>query len=92
LIAVVNKRSVGLLRSLSNLNEMGGGIPFAQRGGILQDGGFAQRFINEPVQNSLELGQQFFDAISELPPGIVLVDDINTGQARRIKVKSRAEI
>lgn len=80
LLAVVNKRSTGMLKQLSYLNQMGGGVPFGglntkfARGGIAFDGGASAREVTSQV------------APTEVNEVYVSVQDINRVNAEVARV------
>ena len=91
LFTVVNKKSTALLGKLSWLNELGGGISFMKRGGVIkmQDGGFASRTATAPaIGQSLE---SITDAIANMNI-FVRVTDINSVQGKVAKIEGRANI
>lgn len=94
LLAVVNKRSTGMLRGLSNLNVKGGGIDFFQKGGVkhLADGGFADRSISQSVFNDVMNQNRMKDIIVSMPSPVVIVQDINESQDNLAKVIDGATI
>jgi hypothetical protein len=85
LITVINKRSTDMLRYWSNINQIGGGVDFfkTSASNYMADGGFAARSISSPIQNQFSQSQ-------DLPPIIVLVEDINSAQGIKARVESRA--
>lgn len=92
LLAVVNKRSTGMLGSLSWLNQLGGGVDFFKNGGLhhLADGGFAARAISDPVINSFNT-DQLVTAIQNLDI-VVRVSDINSVNSKLLRVSERGTI
>ena len=93
LLAVVNKRSTGMLSGLSNWNEMGGGVPFFKKGGVyLQDGGFALRRSTDGTVESLNASRVLQAVLENLPQPVVSVEQIIDRADNLVKVKSRAEI
>ena len=94
--AIINKRSMRnpYLRSLASaINVMGGGRKF-------EDGGITGRSIGESPSASAMMNLIDYDVLAakmaaanaSLPRPIVLVEDINTGQARVAEVESGANI
>jgi len=84
-IAVVNRKSGSILKSLSNLNSSNGGVPF------FQDGGIASRLATNPVDIQIQSEQQISNMLSSLPRPIVLVEDIRSGVSSQVTVESLAQ-
>ncbi len=93
---VLNRNSSDMLRSLSDINQAGGGIRLAKHGATisshLQDGGFAARAVSSVVDDAFDTGNQLAAAIEFLEPPIVTVEDINAGVSRTARVRQRANI
>lgn len=92
-LAIVNKRSTGMLRNLSAWNMAGGGHDFF--GGArsyLADGGLAARTLSQPVLNAIEGQQKLETVMMNLPPQVVFVEHIASALGNAAKVKSRAEL
>lgn len=83
LLAIVNKRSTGMLNYLSSINKAGGGVDFfkSSPSSYMQDGGFAARAVSTSTEQQNQ---------NSLPPIFVLVEDINSAQGTKAKVESRA--
>ena len=64
----------------------------AKGGAFMQDGGVVQRFVSQPVISQANQSEDILNAVRNLPPQIVIVDDINTGQANVAQVIERAQI
>lgn len=96
LLAVVNKRSTRMLRSLSDINVAGGGRKFFDRGGIasgyLADGGFAARAATVPIINNINNQIAIQDFIDGMPRPVVIVQDINDAQGKLTDVENGAVI
>lgn len=54
------------------------------------DGGFANRYVSSPVQDSANTANALQSAIDNMKTPVVLVDDINSKQAEKIQVERRA--
>jgi hypothetical protein len=92
LLAIVNKRDTPLISQLSAINSIHG-KPFYKDGGTyLADGGFAARSNSQVVVDQAMTRSQINDIMSNQPPVIVTVEDINAGVSNRSKVISRANI
>lgn len=98
LMVVINKRSTRMLQNLSEVNVMGGGVPFFRDGGIatpktfLLDGGFAARAAGQPVTDAGATLDGLLSIIKKLPPPVVAVQDINQVTADVNRVEARAQI
>jgi hypothetical protein len=92
MFAVVNKRSTGLLGSLSMINQMGGGIDFFKHApaNYLADGGFAARSVSDPVISSFN-SDQLVNAIREMQI-FVNVTDINSLNNKKATVIERSTV
>lgn len=87
---VINKRSMSnpFLRSLaSQINEAGGGIKFAE-GGVLATG--SQSSVAGGSLDADSFAELLAEAVGNLPAPVVIVDEINEGQANKVEVESRA--
>lgn len=92
LLAIVNKRSTNMLRGLSNLNQMGGGIPLVKNGGLvkMENGGIQS--ISRNIESSFNIDSAIRSALSNMPPIITVVQDINEMQGKVNRTKIRANI
>ena len=93
--AVMNKKSTAMIQAFSGWNALGGGVDFAHAakgGAFMQDGGVVQRFVSQPVISQANQSEDILNAVRNLPPSIVIVEDINTGQANVAQVIERAQI
>jgi len=88
LLTIVNKRSTGMLKGLSNLNQLGGGIPFMKGGGIpeFQSGGVALANDSFSQNNSLS------NMLKNMPRPVVIVQDIVEATERLSSVEDRANV
>ncbi|MEY4571065.1 MAG: hypothetical protein RLZ10_258 [Bacteroidota bacterium] len=86
---ILNKRATPLISQLSNLNIATGGVPLMASGGVVTVGAndSVSRVNSEVSQRNILL-----DVLNNLPPNIVLVEDINTGQGNLVKVQSSGDI
>lgn len=95
LLTVVNKKSTGMLKALSDINEAGGGVSFFKNGGVVNnefaDGGLVSRNVSTSVIERQILNNTLRETVSEVRP-IVLVQDINDAQGTLVDVESRAVI
>ena len=89
---VVNKNSSRMISALSNLNVRGGGVPFMERGGVLKfaSGGSFASAVSQPTQDRIDFQIQMVQALKSLPPGRILVEDINSAQGNLASVIDRA--
>jgi hypothetical protein len=89
---VINKNSSRMISALSNLNVRGGGIPFMQNGGVLKfaSGGSFASAVSQPTQDRIDFQIQMIQALKSLPPGRILVEDINSAQGNLASVVDRA--
>jgi hypothetical protein len=87
---ILNRRATDRLRYYSSINAKNGGVDFYKgnhTSTYLQDGGFAARAVSASVDQSMSQQQ----LMSNLPPLIVLVEDINSAQGNLARVKSKAQ-
>lgn len=85
--AIINKRSTKMFRKeLSAINEAGGGVAFAARGGII--GASQTRQASVQAQNQTSVRDAVITAYQNLPPIIATIQDIN---ARAEEVSSNAQ-
>ncbi len=93
---VLNRNSSDMLRSLSDINQAGGGISLARHGATIgthmQDGGFAARAVSSVVDDAFDTGEQLASALEFVEPPIVTVEDIRAGLTRTGRVSERANI
>lgn len=93
---VVNKRNSGLINNLDALNQYGGnGDSFFARGGtktFLQDGGIGLGSISSTVQEEETAVSSVVNAVSALPPPVVVVQDINQAQGTVAQVEDVANL
>lgn len=89
---VINKNSSRMISALSNLNVRGGGVPFMQNGGVLKfaSGGSFASAVSQPTQDRIDFQIQMVQALKSLPPGRILVEDINSAQGNLASVVDRA--
>ena len=95
LLAVVNKRSVGMIGKLNALNMVNGnGNNFFGNGGLkyLSDGGFASRSVSSPVIRDAANNSQLRNLLLSLPHPIVTVEDINSAQTKKAIVQSKSTL
>jgi len=94
LLTVVNKRSTAMLQSLSNLNQLGGGIDFFKHGGLkhLADGGIASRSMTVPINEQISSNDAIREFVLNMPRPVVVVQDINEAQGSVVEVETRAVI
>lgn len=94
LLAVVNKRSVGMIGRLNAVNMMGGGNNFFEQGGLsyLADGGIASRSLTSPVIKQVNSSNDIKNLLLNLPAPIVRVGDINTAQNKQVRVKLKSTL
>jgi len=93
LITIVNKKSTGTIRGLSNLNQMNGnGVAFG-RGGIgnlkFQDGGFANREAASPNNETDRLAKILGEEISKITI-VADIEDITDANDRKIRIEDRS--
>ena len=88
LLTIVNKRSTGMLQGLSNLNQLGGGIPFMERGGVpeFQSGGIA--ITNDRFSQRNNIANLF----KNMPRPVVVVQDIIEATGKLTDVEHRASV
>lgn len=79
--AIINKRSTKMFRPLlSQINQAGGGVAFGRGGIPFQTGGISgsqTRIASSQAENSLSVSRAIENAMNNLPPIIVTVEDIN---------------
>jgi hypothetical protein len=94
LLAVVNKRSTGLLNNLNMLNMAGGGNNFFAKGGLkhLADGGFALRGMSLPVEANVSNFNYILKAIQAMPTPIVPVESIVNATGNLMRIERKATI
>lgn len=90
--AVVNKQDSKTLRGLSDINSRHGKSFFREGGMKFQDGGFAARYISNPVINRFEARNNARLMARSVPPQVVTVEDINAKTAERTRVVERANL
>ena len=88
LLTIVNKRSTGMLKGLSNLNQLGGGIPFMANGGIpkFQSGGVA--ISNDKFSQQNDIVNMF----RNMPRPVVAVQHIIEAIGTLTDVESKANV
>lgn len=88
LLTIVNKRSTGMLKNLSNLNQLGGGIPFMKNGGIpeFQSGGVA--LDNDRFSQSNNL----VNVLRNMPRPVVAVQHILEAIGKLTSVENEASV
>lgn len=89
---IINKRSTGMLSRLSDINQMGGGVPLMEKGGLMKfaGGGALASQISQPIDDKFNLQNQLIQAFSLIPSPVVLVEDINSAQGNLSRVSNRA--
>lgn len=89
---IINKRSTGMLSRLSDINQMGGGVPLMEHGGIMKfaGGGAIASGLSQPIDDKFNLQNQLIQAFSSIPSPVVLVQDINSAQGNLSRVIDRA--
>lgn len=94
LLTIVNKRSTGMLKQLSNINMLGGGNNFFEKGGIhfLQDGGFAARSAGSQVQEQNNALRMMTSFINSMPAPIVHVETIANKMNEVNEIEARSTI
>lgn len=96
-IYVLNKRASGLINSLSYMNEATGGIPLSKSTTFAAAGGMIQRSPTVGSNQSMNFDYDLFaertaQAVRQMPPPIVAVEDINSGQSNYAQVVNGANI
>ena len=89
---ILNKKSSEMISRLSSINQIGGGVPLMEKGGVLNfsTGGVLASSVAGSIDNAFSLRNEMIEAFKFLPSPVVLVDDINTGQANKVFVSDRA--
>lgn len=77
---ILNKRSSAMINQLSNLNQLGGGVPFYQA-----------TQISTSVEQKYDMQNQMMRAFQMMPNPIVAVQDINDGVRNYVNLVNRAE-
>jgi hypothetical protein len=90
---ILNKRSSAMINQLSNLNQLGGGVPFYQNGGAVKfaNGGAVATQISTSVEQKYDMQNQMMRAFQMMPNPIVAVQDINDGVRNYVNLVNRAE-
>lgn len=89
---ILNKRSSAMINRLSALNQMGGGVPLAQKGAVMKfatGGAFASQ-ASTSADNRFNQENAMIEYINNMPRPVVLVEDINGAQGTLSDVESRA--
>lgn len=90
---VVNKRSTGMLQNLSNINQAGGGVSFAQRGGIINkmaEGGFANGNLSG-LFDDLSSPGRMADKLNAMQPVLVL-EELQSVEGRQVRTEQRLSL
>jgi hypothetical protein len=89
---IINKRSTGMLSRLSDINQMGGGVPLMEKGGLMKfaGGGAIASGLSQPIDDKFNTQNQLIQAFSLIPSPVVLVQDINSAQGNLSRVTDRA--
>ena len=91
LFAVVNKTNTAMLNQLSALNSFGGnGVSFGGSKSYLADGGIGFTSSSTKVENQNNSVEQLVNSLREMPPQVVVVQDINEIQAQTNRTEVRA--
>lgn len=95
LLAVINKRSAGLLRTLSSLNQLGGGLNFfGKKVNFAADGGIIARNASRQVETTLT-NEALARAIGESLGRVQIVtkvSDINRTQEKTAQIKQASRL
>ena len=78
-----------MLRGLSNLNQMGGGIPLVKNGGLVKMENGGVQSISRNIESSFNIDSAIRSALSNMPPIITIVQDINEMQGKVNRTKIR---
>lgn len=86
---VLNKKSSAMISKLSQLNQLGGGVPLMERGGSLkfETGGAFSASVGKDIANQQSLRNLIVDTVSSMPNPVVFVESINSGQNRVASVE-----
>ena len=88
---VINRNSTAMMNRLSDINEMGGGVPFAKGGQVsFADGGVAIDGISGGVDAENDSANQLTTILENQPAPVVVVQDINEVQGSTASVEQRA--
>ena len=88
---VINRNSTAMMNRLSDINEMGGGVPFAKGGQVsFADGGVAIDGISGGVDAENDSANQLTTILENQPAPVVVVQDINEVQGTTASVEQRA--
>jgi hypothetical protein len=90
---ILNRKATGAISNLSSLNQAHGGAPLMKNGGVMsfQGGGSFAAQVGQTVQDRFAAQNAIIQAVSSLPPSIVLVEDINGAQDNLATVQSAAD-
>lgn len=91
-LAVVNKKSVGILSRLSELNQLGGGVSFFSGSkSKLQDGGFVARAAQRQINQDVDITTALENAVSKVTV-ITRLSDIDRVNRNREVVNQISEL
>jgi hypothetical protein len=90
---ILNKNAKGLMSQLDHINQSTGGVPLMARGGVMKfaSGGVAVNNASKSGNASFNQSQNFNNALANLPPIFVAVEDINTGVGQYANVINRSD-
>lgn len=85
---IINKKSTGLLSQLSDINQLGGGVPLMEKGGVMkfESGGVFAASTAQQIENRFSLRDQILTAVSSMPSPVVDVKDIIYATGSRVEV------
>lgn len=85
---IINKKSTGLLSQLSDINQLGGGVPLMEKGGVMkfESGGVFAASTAQQMENRFSLRDQILTALSSMPSPVVDVKDIIYATGSRVEV------
>jgi hypothetical protein len=92
IFAVINKRSSAMIKNLSDLNELGGGVSFAK-------GGLVDKFAGGGVVNSIASGvfqqedntRNLASQLSGLVP-VLVIEEFESVQGRKVQAMQNLQI
>lgn len=92
IFAVINKRSSAMIKNLSDLNELGGGVPFA-RGGIVDKyaGGGVVNSIASGVFQQEDNTRNLASQLSGIVP-VLVIEEFESVQGRKVQAMQNLQI